>query len=151
MVCPEQGISGGWLPYFLLTGMNSDVTKHAQLVAEVCEQELAKLESELEQLEAEINPALDDNALVALSYVLGTIVDAMKILNRPTPSKKWITKLQILQFATSFLLLGKTLWHYKSGNDCAGMKALLYNCIFNATLIVQFIGVDKRNKVAKKE
>ena len=31
------------------------------------------------------------------------------------------------------------------------MKALLYNCIFNATLIVQFIGVDKRNKVAKKE
>mgnify|MGYP000052494982 FL=1 len=75
----------------------------------------------------------------------------MKILNRPTPWKKWITKLQILQFATSFLLLGKTLWHYKSGNDCAGMKALLYNCIFNATLIVQFIGVDKRNKVAKKE
>ena len=74
----------------------------------------------------------------------------MKILNRPTPWKKRITKLQILQFATSFLLLGKTLWHYKSG-DCAGMKALLYNCIFNATLIVQFIGVDKRNKVAKKE
>lgn len=62
----------------MLTGMNSDVTKHAQLVAEVCEQELAKLETELEQLEAEINPALDDNALVAFSYVLGTVVDAMK-------------------------------------------------------------------------
>mmetsp|Transcript_48643 Transcript_48643/g.77474 ORF Transcript_48643/g.77474 Transcript_48643/m.77474 type:complete len:250 (+) Transcript_48643:33-782(+) len=76
---------------------------------------------------------------------------AMKILNRPTPWKKWITKLQIVQFATSFLLLGKTLWHYNSGNDCAGMKALLYNCIFNATLIVQFIGVDKRNTSAKKE
>jgi pyruvate/2-oxoglutarate dehydrogenase complex dihydrolipoamide acyltransferase (E2) component len=59
-------------------GMNSDVTKHAQLVAEVCEQEIAKIETELEQLEAEINPALDNNALVAFSYVLGKVVDAMK-------------------------------------------------------------------------
>ncbi len=58
--------------------MSSEVTRHAQLVADVCEQEMTKLESELDQLEAEINPALDDNALVALSYVLGTIVDAMK-------------------------------------------------------------------------
>lgn len=75
---------------------------------------------------------------------------AMKILNRPTPWKRWITKLQIVQFATSFALLGKTLWHYQR-SDCAGMKALVYNCIFNATLIVQFIGVDKRNKAQKKE
>lgn len=74
----------------------------------------------------------------------------MKILNRPTPWKRWITKLQIIQFATSFALLGKTLWHYQR-SDCAGMKALVYNCIFNATLIVQFIGVDKRNKAQKKE
>lgn len=58
--------------------MNSEVTKHAQMVAEMCEQELSKVENELDQLEAEINPALDDNALVAFSYVLGTVVDAMK-------------------------------------------------------------------------
>ena len=58
--------------------MSSDVTKHARLVAEVCEQELAKIETELEQLEAEINPALDDNALVAFSYVLSKVVDTMK-------------------------------------------------------------------------
>lgn len=58
--------------------MSSEVTKHAKLVAEACEQEMAKQEVELEQLEAEINPALDDNALVAFSYVLGTVVDAMK-------------------------------------------------------------------------
>ena len=76
---------------------------------------------------------------------------AMKILNRPTSWKRWITKLQIIQFATSFALLGKTLWHYQRSNNCAGMKALVYNCIFNATLIVQFIGVDKRNKAQKKE
>lgn len=60
------------------TGMNSEVTHHAQLVAEVCELELAKIETDLEQLEAEINPALDDNALVAFSYVLGKAVDTMK-------------------------------------------------------------------------
>lgn len=59
-------------------GMKSDVTKHAQLVADLCEQELAKMETELEQLETEINPALDDNALVAFSYVLGKVVDTMK-------------------------------------------------------------------------
>lgn len=62
----------------VLTGMSSDVTRHAQMLAEVCEQEMGKLEVELEQLEAEINPALDDNALVAFSYVLGTVVEAMK-------------------------------------------------------------------------
>lgn len=61
-----------------LLGMSSEVTRHAQMVADICEQEIAKVETELDQLEAEINPALDDNALVALSYVLGTVVDAMK-------------------------------------------------------------------------
>lgn len=74
---------------------------------------------------------------------------AMKILERPTPWKRWITKLQIVQFATSFLLLVRTLLLYRH-RDCAGMKALLYNCLFNATLIVQFMGVDKRN-ARKKE
>ncbi|CAK8986089.1 unnamed protein product [Durusdinium trenchii] len=77
---------------------------------------------------------------------------AMKILKRPTPWKKWITKLQILQFATSFGLLGKTLWmSFGQGASCAGMKALLYNCIFNATLIIQFIDVDKQNKDKEKK
>ena len=47
-------------------------------MTEVCDEELHKLEVELEQLEAEINPALDDNALVAFSYVLGKIVASMK-------------------------------------------------------------------------
>ena len=70
-----------------LTGMSSEVTRHAQLVAQVCEQELAKIETELEQLEAEINPALDDNALVAFSYVLGKAVDTMKKV--PDVSTSW--------------------------------------------------------------
>ena len=70
----------------------------------------------------------------------------MKILKRPTPWKRWITKLQIVQFATSFCLLCVTASKIYAGAECAGMRSLLFNASFNATLIVQFIGVDKRNK-----
>lgn len=73
---------------------------------------------------------------------------AWRVLGWPTPWKRWITKLQITQFATSFILLGITLciWlRREHGSSCAGMTALLYNCIFNATLLLQFIGVDKNN------
>ena len=45
---------------------------------ETCEEEVKKVERELEQLEAEINPALDDNALVAFSYLLSKVIDEMK-------------------------------------------------------------------------
>lgn len=45
---------------------------------EMCEAEVKKVERELEQLEAEINPALDDNALVAFSYLLSKVIDEMK-------------------------------------------------------------------------
>lgn len=69
-----------------------------------------------------------------------------KVLRWPTPWKKWITKLQILQFATSFVLLAVTARYLLRGEPCAGQAALLYNCVFNATLLLQFVGVDKRNR-----
>ncbi|CAE7247814.1 BBS7 [Symbiodinium pilosum] len=71
---------------------------------------------------------------------------AMKILKRPTPWKRWITKLQIVQFATSFCLLCITASKLYGGAECAGLRSLIFNASFNATLIIQFIGVDKRNK-----
>mmetsp|Transcript_23390 Transcript_23390/g.44006 ORF Transcript_23390/g.44006 Transcript_23390/m.44006 type:complete len:253 (+) Transcript_23390:27-785(+) len=71
---------------------------------------------------------------------------AMKILKLPTPWKRYITKLQIVQFGTSFCLLGVTISKLLAGEECAGMRSLLYNIIFNATLIFEFMGVDKRNK-----
>ncbi len=37
-----------------------------------------QVEKELEQLEQEINPALDENAQVALSFILGKATEAMK-------------------------------------------------------------------------
>jgi len=70
---------------------------------------------------------------------------AFRALSWPTPWKKWITKLQIVQFMTSFALLTVTVKYVVSGSTCAGMGSLLYNAVFNATLLLQFIGVDKRN------
>ena len=37
-----------------------------------------QFEKELEKLEQKINPALDDDAQVAFSYILGKAVEAMK-------------------------------------------------------------------------
>ena len=45
---------------------------------EACEAEEKKVKRELEQLEAEINPVLDDNALVAFSYLLTKVIDEMR-------------------------------------------------------------------------
>lgn len=74
---------------------------------------------------------------------------AWRVLGLPTPWKRWITKLQIVQFVTSFVLLCVTLRLYLAklalGGTCEGMPSLLYNCVFNATLLLQFVGVDKRN------
>mmetsp|Transcript_52377 Transcript_52377/g.145147 ORF Transcript_52377/g.145147 Transcript_52377/m.145147 type:complete len:266 (-) Transcript_52377:122-919(-) len=79
---------------------------------------------------------------------------AFKVLGLPTPWKRWITKLQIVQFVSSFILLLVTLWiffHKTNGDTCAGMSALVCNICFNATLLVQFIGVDRRNAVHRSE
>ena len=54
------------------------MTQHARQMATVCDQELKALEKELEQLEAEINPVLDDNAVVALCYLFGKSIEVMK-------------------------------------------------------------------------
>ena len=63
-------------------GSTSEVTQHAHKMAAVCDQELKALEKELEQLEAEINPVLDDNAVVALCYLLGKSIDVMKSIDQ---------------------------------------------------------------------
>ncbi len=65
-------------PVALIVGSDSEVTGSAQKMLEACQEEMTKAEGELEQLEAEINPALDDNALVAFSYLLSKIVDEMR-------------------------------------------------------------------------
>lgn len=73
---------------------------------------------------------------------------AARGMGLPTPWKRLITKLQIVQFATSFLLVGGFVYFTLQRRDtggCAGTYALLYNLLFNATLLLQFVGVDKKN------
>lgn len=71
---------------------------------------------------------------------------ACKGMGIPTPWKSWITKLQITQFATSFLLGLKTCTMVWQGHQCGGLAALLFNVVFNVSLLYQFVGVDQRNK-----
>jgi fatty acid elongase 3 len=81
-----------------------------------------------------------------LVHVVMYLYYAMRVLQLPTPWKKWITKLQIVQFMTSFVALCVTATHLYAGAACAGMGSLAYNAAFNATLLLQFVGVDKRNQ-----
>ena len=64
------------------------MTASAHKMLEMCEAEVKKVERELEQLEAEINPALDDNALVAFSYLLSKVIDEMKSVPEVNISQK---------------------------------------------------------------
>lgn len=79
---------------------------------------------------------------------------AWRVLGLPTPWKRWITKLQILQFLTSFLLICITLSVFmqkRNGDTCAGMSSLGANCLLNATLLIQFVGVAKQSTGRKSE
>lgn len=79
-------------------GSDSEVTGSAQKMLEACEEEMRKVERELEQLEAEINPALDDNALVAFSYLLSKVVDEMKAVPDVSPCTYNTSSLCLLTF-----------------------------------------------------
>jgi transcription initiation factor TFIID subunit 1 len=61
-------------------GFGSELTKNAQKLLEVCTEELQKHEEDLARLECKINPVLDQNACVAFSYILETIINRMKAI-----------------------------------------------------------------------
>mmetsp|Transcript_30581 Transcript_30581/g.65940 ORF Transcript_30581/g.65940 Transcript_30581/m.65940 type:complete len:251 (+) Transcript_30581:313-1065(+) len=70
----------------------------------------------------------------------------MKLLGIPTPWKSWVTRMQILQFVTSLVLLAITLKEVEGdlvSDKCAGMRCIWVNAIFNVTLLWQFVGVLK--------
>eukprot|EP01063_Lacrimia_lanifica_P009330 TRINITY_DN1631_c0_g2_i1.p1 TRINITY_DN1631_c0_g2~~TRINITY_DN1631_c0_g2_i1.p1 ORF type:complete len:268 (+),score=106.91 TRINITY_DN1631_c0_g2_i1:718-1521(+) len=75
---------------------------------------------------------------------------AMQVLKVPTPWKRYITRLQIVQFMTSFILLfGAVHYALNEGRACAGFDggsyyAFWFNCAFNMTLLYSFVGVNKK-------
>ena len=64
--------------------------------------------------------------------------------------KPWVTRLQILQFASSFLLVLVAAAR-RDLRECAGAGALLANVAFNAILLVLFFGVLSASNAARKE
>jgi fatty acid elongase 3 len=59
-----------------------------------------------------------------------------------TPWKAWVTRLQILQFTISFIVLGVTLsGTYGALGTCAGLEALGANAAFNTVLLLLFVGI----------
>ena len=67
-----------------------------------------------------------------------------------TPWKAWVTRLQILQFSVSFLLLCVTLsGRYGELGTCSGVGAMFGNVAFNAILLLLFVGVLRAPRKSK--
>ena len=71
-------------------------------------------------------------------------------LKLETPWKAWVTRLQILQFSVSFLLLCVTLsGRYGELGTCSGVGAMFGNVAFNAVLLLLFVGVLRAPRKSK--
>ena len=55
--------------------------------------------------------------------------------------KRYVTTFQIVQFMCSFGCLGVTLVLVATGSECAGVRSLALNSLFNLSLLYGFVGV----------
>jgi len=66
--------------------------------------------------------------------------------------KNFVTQFQIFQFFFSFVATLFTLYYvFVKNYQCAGMKALFFNVLFNLTLFYSFIGVLSKGKKKKSQ
>jgi hypothetical protein len=65
--------------------------------------------------------------------------------------KSYVTTLQIVQFVTSLLLFCATLYFHFAIRPCKGMTQLLYNLVFNVSLLFGFIDVLGKGKRRQKK
>ena len=76
------------------------------------------------------------------THILMYYYYARAALKLKTSWKRWVTRMQVIQFLTSFALLAATALGYVArGADCSGGRALLGNAAFNATLLVLFLRI----------
>ena len=73
------------------------------------------------------------------------------VLKLPTPWKAFVTQFQIVQFGTSLLCYLVTLALLARGANCAGTRVLVFNLVFNVTLLYQFVGVLGKNAARAKK
>ena len=73
-----------------------------------------------------------------------------RVLGLPTPWKRYVTQFQIIQFGTSLLCYLATLkLLFIDGAECSGSRAMVFNLVFNVTLLYQFVGVLTKGSKAK--
>uniref|UniRef100_A0A7S4C404 Elongation of fatty acids protein n=2 Tax=Chrysotila carterae TaxID=13221 RepID=A0A7S4C404_CHRCT len=60
--------------------------------------------------------------------------------------KRYVTKIQIVQFCISLGCCAVTLCYLFLGAECAGKRVMLGNVLFNVTLLYQFVGVLATNE-----
>lgn len=76
----------------LYNGINSLLTKAAEKMLQLCADKLAAKEDRLMKLEKAINPLLDDDDQVALTYILENVVGKLKSLPEAWPFLKPVNK-----------------------------------------------------------
>jgi hypothetical protein len=57
--------------------------------------------------------------------------------------KKYVTALQIFQFCSSFVCFMPNLYLHFTTVGCKGQTALMFNSLFNATLLLEFVSIFK--------
>ncbi len=77
---------------FFISGEKSTLTEAAKKLLKHCVDRLAEKEDKLMRLEKAINPLLDDNDQVALSYVLEKVLEKLKIMSESWPFVKPVNK-----------------------------------------------------------
>lgn len=73
-------------------GAKSQLTLAAKRMLQVCVDQLAEKEDKLMRLEKVINPLLDDDDQVALSFILSSIVSNLKVMSESWPFVKPVNK-----------------------------------------------------------
>ncbi|XP_016841601.1 transcription initiation factor TFIID subunit 1 [Nasonia vitripennis] len=85
----------------LYNGLKHPITEAAQRMLDFCVKQIAEKEDKIMRLEKAINPLLDDNDQVALSYILNTVInDKLKNMAEATQFLKPVNKKLIKDYYT---------------------------------------------------
>ncbi|VVD00816.1 transcription initiation factor TFIID subunit 1 isoform X1 [Leptidea sinapis] len=83
----------------LYNGQNSSLTVAAQRMMQRCFEKLAEKEQEFMKLEKQINPLLDDNDQVALSFIFENLLTTkLKVMSEAYPFLKPVNKKQVKDY-----------------------------------------------------
>lgn len=73
------------------------------------------------------------------------------VTGRPPVWKSLVTSVQIVQFIFSLMVLVGYVIVYSTGYDCSGHYALVFNALFNITLLYQFVGIKSRSHAQSRK